>query len=249
MLDDLRHRIRAIERPATFAEGTAALSLGVPEVDALLGGGFARGALHEIAALSEAHLPTATGFVVGLGQAVCGATVWLAEDMGIAESGALYGPGLHGGGIAPERLLTVTVAHRRDLLWAMEEALRCRSVRLVVGEMRAGALDAIAVRRLSLAAAETGALALLLRAAPPDDASTAATRWIVRAVPASPSPAGGDEERAPEASHFTAHLTRNRRGPLGSWLLTWSDDDGFQLAAHAQPLAAAAVDRPSRAVA
>src|SRR4051812_3057088 len=82
MLDDLRHRIRAIERPATFAEGTAALSLGVPEVDALLGGGFARGALHEIAALSEAHLPTATGFVVGLGQAVCGATVWLAEDMG-----------------------------------------------------------------------------------------------------------------------------------------------------------------------
>ena len=129
MLDDLRHRIRALERPATFAEGMAALSLGVPEVDALLGGGFARGALHEIAALSEAHLPTATGFVVGLGQAVCGATVWLAEDMGIAESGALYGPGLDGSGIAPERLLTVTVAHRRDLLWAMEEALRCRSVR------------------------------------------------------------------------------------------------------------------------
>jgi len=287
MLDDLRHRIRALERPAVFAEDMAVLSLGVPEVDAVLGGGLARGALHEIAASSEAHLPAATGFVAGLGRAACGAAIWLAEDMGLAESGALYGPGLDGGGIAPERLLTVTVAHRRDLLWAMEEALHCRSVRLVVGEMRAGALDAIAVRRLSLAAAETGALALLLRGTPPDDASTAATRWIVGAAPASPSPAGGGsacEARqggvtalqrsspppahlrfaaagdlplpgrgegrfASEASHFTAHLTRNRRGPLGSWILTWSNGDGFQLAAHAQPLAAAALDRPHRAVA
>jgi protein ImuA len=270
MLDDLRHRIRALERPAVFAEDTPALALGVAEVDAVLGGGLARGALHEIAASSEAHLPAATGFIAGLGRAAYGAAVWLAEDMGLAESGALYGPGLLDYGIAPERLLTVTVAHRRDLLWAMEEALRCRSVRFVVGEMRAGALDAVAVRRLSLAAAETGALALLLRAAPPDDASTAATRWIVGAEPwpqaplipaqagiqfdASPRQVGTgfplSRRRAGEfAAAWTTHLTRNRRGPLGSWILTWSNGDGFQLAAHAQSLAAAPLDRPHRAVA
>ena len=86
-------------------------------------------------------------------------------------------------GLAPERLVTVCVAHRRDLLWAMEEALRCRAVGVVIGEMRAGEIDEVAVRRLSLAAAESGALALLLRAAPPGDASTAATRWIVGAAP------------------------------------------------------------------
>ena len=67
----------------------------------------------------------------------------------------------------------------------MEEALRCRAVSAVIGEMRAGGIDAVAVRRLSLAAAESGALALLLRAAPPSDASTAATRWIVGAAPSS----------------------------------------------------------------
>jgi protein ImuA len=130
----------------------------------------------------------------------------------------------------------VSVAHRRDLLWAMEEALHCRGVSVVVGEMREGALDGVAVRRLSLAAADSGALALLLRAAPPEDASTAATRWIVGAAPS----------RSEEA-HFTARLVRNRRGPLGSWILSWSDDDDF--AAHAQPLAAPAADRPHRAVA
>jgi protein ImuA len=278
MLDDLRHRIRALERPAVFAEDTPALALGVAEVDAVLGGGLARGALHEIAASSEAHLPAATGFIAGLGRAAYGAAVWLAEDMGLAESGTLYGPGLLDYGIAPERLLTVTVAHRRDLLWAMEEALRCRSVHFVVGEMRAGTLDAVAVRRLSLAAAETGALACLLRTAPPNDASTAATRWIVGAAssPSSTAIIPGRERsertRNPELGamhasgfrvrgltaaprndgeemHFTVHLTRNRRGPLGSWILTWSNGDGFQLAAHAQPLAAAPLDRPHRAVA
>jgi protein ImuA len=250
MLDDLRQRMRALERPATLEGGVAVLPLGVSEVDAALGGGLARDALHEIAAASEAHLPAAAGFVTGVAKqlscpALCRAsasfgarkvTVWLAEDMGAAESGGLYGPGVDGCGIPPERLLTVSVAHRRDLLWAMEEALRCCSVGVVIGEIRAGALDGVAVRRLSLAAADRGSLALLLRAAPPEDASTAATRWIVGAAPSR-----GEEP------HFTARLVRNRRGPLGSWILTWSDGDGF--AAHTQPLAAPLGDRPHRVVA
>ncbi len=64
----------------------------------------------------------------------------------------------------------------------MEEALRCRAVGAVIGELRHGEIDMVALRRLSLAAAESGALALLLRAAPADEASTAATRWIVGAA-------------------------------------------------------------------
>jgi protein ImuA len=162
-------------------------------------------------------------------------TVWLAEDMALAESGAPYGPGLESFGLMPERLLTVAAAHRRDLLWAMEEALRCRAVSAAIGELRDHEIDGVAVRRLSLAAAESGALALLLRACPPHDASTAATRWVVSAAP---------------HDCFAVELTRNRRGPLGTWILQWSDDDErFVLAAPAQPVAAPAADRPHRAVA
>jgi protein ImuA len=117
----------------------------------------------------------------------------------------------------------------------MEEALRCRAIAAVIGELRHGEIDMVAVRRLSLAAAESGALALLLRVSPPNDASTAATRWIVGA--------------APEASLAVA-LTRNRRGPLGAWILQWSDDDErFVLATPAQPVAAPAADRPHRKIA
>ncbi len=234
MIAQLRQSLRALQKPAGIADSPGALPLGIAAVDLALGGGLARGALHEIAAAGEAHVAAAVGFTLGL--APSGAhLVWIAEDMALAESGAPYGPGLEAFGLAPARLLTVAAERRCDLLWAMEEALRCRTVAAVIGELRHGEIDPVAVRRLSLAAAQSGALALLLRATPPRDASTAATRWIVGAAP---------------HDCFAVRLTRNRRGPLGAWTLQWSDDDErFVLATHAQPVAAPAADRPPRKVA
>ena len=235
MIEQLRQRLRALEKPAGIGDGPGTLPLGVAAIDEALGGGLVRGALHEIAAPSEAHLAAATGFALALAAREHARLVWIAEDMALAESGAPYGPGLDAFGLAPERLLTVAVARPRDLLWAMEEALRCRAVGVVIGEVRLGVIDAVAVRRLSLAAAESGALALLLRAAPADEASTAATRWIVGAA---------------LNACFAVELVRNRRGPIGTWILEWSDsDERFLLATPAQPVAAPARDRPHRQIA
>ena len=234
MLEQLRQRLRALEKPAGIGDGPRVLPLGIAAIDAALGGGLARGALHEIAAASEVHLAAAAGFALGLAAHGQASVFWLAEDMALAESGAPYGPGLDAFGLRPERLLTVAAARPRDLLWAMEEALRCRAVGAVIGELRDSAIITVALRRLSLAAAESGALALLLRAAPPADASTAATRWIVGAAP---------------NARFAVELVRNRRGPLGAWILQWSDSDERFILAPAQPVAAPALDRPYRKVA
>jgi protein ImuA len=244
MIEELRQRLQALQRPPGIDDDPGVLPLGVEAIDAALGGGLARGALHEIAACGEAHLASAAGFVLGLSSlghsAGRGELVWVAEDMALTESGAPYGPGLEAFGLRPERLVTVQAARTRDLLWAMEEALRCHAVATVVGEMRDGEIDGVAVRRLSLAAAESGALALLLRATPAADASTAATRWIAGA---SPSPGAGGVA-------YAATLVRNRRGPTGSWTLQWSDiDERFLLATPAQPMAAPLLDRPHRQVA
>ena len=235
MIEQLRQRLQTLQKTAGIEDGPGVLPLGIAPIDAALGGGLARGALHEIAAPSEAHLAAATGFVLGLAARGQARVLWIAEDMALSESGAPYGPGLDAFGLAPERLLTGAVAHRRDLLWAMEEALRCRAIGVVIGEVRDSAVITVALRRLSLAAAESGALALLLRAAPPTDASTAATRWIVGAA---------------SNACFTVELVRNRRGPLGSWILQWSDsDERFLLTTPAQPVAAPALDRPHRQIA
>jgi len=42
--------------------------------------------------------------------------LWIAEEMARVESGAPHGAGLDAFGLAPERLVTVNVTHRRDLL-------------------------------------------------------------------------------------------------------------------------------------
>src|SRR5262249_40792734 len=120
---------------------------------------------------------------------------WIAEDLSLAENGAPYGPGLDEIGIAPERLITVAAARERDVLWAMEEALRCRAVGMVIGEMRSRGIDQVATRRLALAAAAGDALGLILRTAPDDGPSAAATRWIVGAAPSSAHSGEGDDRR------------------------------------------------------
>ncbi|MBS0245225.1 MAG: hypothetical protein JSR61_01295 [Proteobacteria bacterium] len=268
MLDELRQHLARLQKPAGLADGPAVLPLGVPAVDGVLGGGLARGALHEIAALSEAHLPAATGFALGLaalpGEGQIESTgnapsptrrrfasagdfsphagrgegrrfvLWISEEMALNESGAPHGAGLDAFGLSPQRLLTVAVAHRQDLMWTMEEALRCRAVGAVIGEVRHGALDPVAVRRLSLAAGDSGALAFLLRTQPSHDASTAATRWTVGSAPSATQ-----QRHELGAPRFAVHLTRNRRGPAASWILEWRPtDERFILAAHAEPVAA-----------
>jgi protein ImuA len=241
MIDQLRQRLQALQKTRGIGGHAGVLPFGIPAIDTMLGGGLPRGALHEIAATGEAHLPAAAGFALAVTKraAPLPRLFWISEDMALAENGVPHGAGLDAFGVAPEQLVTVSTTHRRDLLWAMEEALRCGATTAVIGEMRAGAIDGVAIRRLSLAAAESGTLALLLRTEPPSDASTAVTRWVIGATPSTSG-----------APHLAAQLIRNRRGPTGSWILEWSDSDGeFILATHAQPLAAPAFDRSHRQVA
>jgi protein ImuA len=314
----LREELRAAEA-TSFGEGGAPLALGIPAIDDALGGGLARGALHEIAAAREPESAAATGFALALAtrsnqvavseqaphspglmlrrrlkrvnarlrramapsRSMSGVpknshsrifgvprppssfetlatlapqdeggrktVVWIAEDLSLAENGTLYGPGLDEVGIAPEQLITITVARGRDVLWAMEEALRCRAVGVVIGEMRAHDIDQVATRRLSLAAAAGNALGLFLRTAPNDDHSAAVTRWIIGAAP-SASPTG--RGRGVGAPRLIARLVRNRRGQLGTWIVEWNSvEQRFELATDSEPVVGPAFDRSHRTVA
>jgi len=225
----------------------AAIPFGIAPIDQALGGGLARAAFHEIAAAGESALTAATQFVLGVAARARKprAVLWIAEEMGLAENGTPYGPGLDDLGMQPERLVTVAAAKSRDVLCAMEEALRCRAVGVVIGEVRGAArLDLVASRRLSLAAGERDVCAFLLRTAPGTDAFAAATRWTVAAAPSRAS-------AGPGPPLLSVHLTRNRRGPVGSWHLEWNRvERRFDLAPSlSEPVADAARDRPHRAAA
>ncbi len=213
-------------------------------------GALALAALNEIAAARESEIAAATGFVLPLGAWAAGAagrraTVWIAEDMALAENGAPYGPGLDAFGLIPERLIRIAVASAREVPWAMEEALRGRGVGAVIGEMRGGEVGLTASRRLSLAAGRDGATAFLLRAAPSPEPLAAASRWVIGAAPSAHG------IMAPARRGFPCGLRATGGAITGSWLLEWnSDGQRFDIAAaDRQPVAEAADDRPPRAAA
>ncbi|MCY4571255.1 MAG: hypothetical protein OXF01_00525, partial [Gemmatimonadetes bacterium] len=157
--DALRRMIRGIEDAGSPEQPR--LPLGVSRIDRVLpGGGLRLGCIHEVAG-DEA----ATGFCAALlalaatarspGARRRGTLLWLARD------DDLYAPGLVRYGIGAGQLLVVSGLRRReDMLWAMEEALRCRAVHGVVAE--AGRIGLAAGRRLMLAAEGTGVLGLVL---------------------------------------------------------------------------------------
>jgi protein ImuA len=241
----LRRTISAMEHQGLAGSIRGAVPVGIAAIDGALGGGLALGALHEIAAAREAEIAAATLFALALARRTRRAMAWIAEDFGLAESGTPYGPGLDDLGFAPERLIAVTAAKARDVLWAMEEALACSGIGTAIGEIRSRerGVDLTATRRLSLAASRRDNLALLLCTVPGTEASAAATRWVVGAAPSARTPHGTGPPR------LRLDLVRNRRGPLGSWTVEWNRVERcLDLPpAHRERLAEAVVHRPHRA--
>ena len=212
----LRRAIRRIEEARS--PGRPHLPLGVPEIDrALPGGGLRLDCIHEVGG-DEA----ATGFCVvllaragGGGGERGGSLLWL------ARGDDLYAPGLVRFGIGAGQLLVVSGLNRQaDMLWAMEEALRCRALAGVVAE--AEVIGRAAGRRLMLAAEGTGVLGLVLsrgggRRRGGVGVSAAVSRWRVTAVPGMGGGGAGAEAR------WRVEVLHCRGGRPSEWLVGWGD--------------------------
>lgn len=229
------------------AGGLARAALGHADADAVLQGGLVRGALHEVFAEGGRHGVAATGFIAGLAHRLAGRRplVWVRQDFTELESGALSLSGLNELGLDPRLLVTVRAADAETALRAVADALACDALGAVVldvwGEVRA--LDLVASRRLTLAARASNVTCLVLRTAAVPSASTAETRWVVRAAPSSPA------MEAWGAPMLDAQLVRNRHGQTGQWIMEWKCDEGLfrEPEAYSQPVAAAPADRPIEA--
>jgi protein ImuA len=246
-LTSLRGSIERIETSGDV-HGLTKVALGHGSADAMLRGGLALAAVHEV--FAEGHQgAAATGFIAGiagrLGQRK--PLVWVRQDFAEVESGALSPNGFAELGLDPRLLVTVRAADVEAALRTAADALACDALGAVVLETfgEARQLDLVASRKLTLAAQASGVTALLLRVAASPAPSTAETRWIVRAAhspPATPWSAWG-------APVFDAQLVRNRHGPVGRWIMEWKCDECqfSEPSAYPQPVAAAPAHRPHQA--
>ena len=221
-LRHLRQALATLDKDRGFSLAEEELlPLGLPAVDAVLGGGLACAALHELAPAAPAQFGTADGFALAMAalRTTKGrAALFIQTDFASLEAGAPYGPGLDCFGLPMERLIMLRVPRPVDALWACEEALKSRGVAVVIAELpEAGeAADFTATRRLTLAARAGGGLGLLLRHRPLPIATAATTRWQVAAAPSTPDRFGGLGRTA-----FDLSLNRNRRGSCGRFIVTW----------------------------
>jgi protein ImuA len=158
---------------------------------------------------------------------------------GLRDYGRPYGHGLHALGLPPHRLILAETAHRKDTLWAIEEALHARAVAAVAGFI--DQLDLKDSQRLQLAATDCGLPLFLLRPPPsqPSPAcggglgggSAAATRWRVGAAPAA-----RDRFGLITRARWRLSLERCRNGRTGEWMVEYDH------VAHRFSLAAALAD-------
>jgi protein ImuA len=249
-LSALRREIAAIAGtgPRLGDGGPHSLPFGIAGIDAALGGGLALGAVHEVEPAGPVHRGTAFGFALALAGRTLATrrndeVLWIETAFATAEIGRLYGLGLEAFGLSPARVLIVRVPRPLDVLWVMEEALRCRGIAAAVAELTEAA-DLTATRRLSLAVREGGGLGLLARHRVLPQASAAMTRWQVAAAPSRPDALGG---LGPTA--FDLKLTKNRHGPCGRWTILWDHHDrAFRDPALSFGMAEQAFDRSDRAL-
>src|SRR6201996_8110584 len=189
MLATLRGRVDRLETH-DGAHGCDKVALGHAGADAMLQGGLARAAVHEVFAAGH-QSAAATGFVTGLAGRVSARRplVWVRQDFTAIESGALSMSGLAELGLDPRYLVTVCAADIEQALRTSADALACDAVGAVVLEVwgESKQLDLVASRKLTLAAQASGVTCLVLRVAATPSPSTAETRWIVRAAHSPPA--------------------------------------------------------------
>lgn len=197
---------------------------GLPDLDAALGGGLARAALHEVYARRAQDAVAASGFGLGIAlRATAGRSiVWARQDFVDVETGGLYGDGLAAFGLDPERLLVVRARDPTGVLRAAAEAAQCPAIGATLVEIWGDpkVLDLKASRRLALAAAASGVTVVMIRPGASPAPSAATSRWRVAALASRPL-----EANAPGRPTFEAALLRHRAG-LGprTWRLEWDRD-------------------------
>lgn len=235
-LEHLRAEVRVIA--AAGKDPAAVLAFGLEAIDTrLAGGGLADAGVHEATGASAGHGDDAATalFLAGIAARRAGPR---GQVLWVVARRDLFAPGLAQAGLPPGRLLIAETGRDADVLAVMEEGLRHGALSAVVGEVtRAGLTE---TRRLQLAAAEGGTMALLLRRWRSDDPlaqpSTALTRWRIGSVPSAPLPHPGISR-----ARWRVELARQRGGPGFTLDLEACDAQG-RLA-----LPALSADRPDRA--
>ncbi len=174
---------------------------------------FPLGAVHEFIAASPETAAATGGFVAGILASLMrkgGAAIW------ISAYRTIFPPALQSFGIAPDKIIFVDLHKEKEMLWVIEEALKCEGLAAVVGELPE--LSFTASRRLQLAVEQSRVTGFILRYNPRNINTTACvTRWNITPLPSQL------DGKMPGVGYprWKVDLLKVRNGNPGNWQVEW----------------------------
>jgi len=177
---------------------------------------FPQGVIHEFTYANAEDRSATSGFVTGILSALMQngrIALW------INSSQAFFPPALKIFGIEPDNIIYIHLKKEKEILWVIEEALKCEGLAAVVGELKD--LDFTASRRLQLAVEKSGVTGFIFchhRKTLSTTAST--TRWKITSLP-------GEKMNGLPGVGFpkwNVELLKVRNGKPGTWQVGWIDN-------------------------
>jgi protein ImuA len=209
----LQTDILRLEGFKTIGNHASQLSLG-PISEALPNKTFPLGAVHEFLTPCVEDFAATSGFITGLISTVIkdsGAILW------ISSSRSIFPPALITFGIQPDRCVFIEVRREKDILWTMEEALKCGALTSVVAELRD--LNFTDSRRLQLAVEQSKVTGFILRRSTNQSTTACVSRWNISSL------RGELIDNLPGIGYpkWRVELLRIRNGKPGVWELQWKN--------------------------
>jgi len=198
---------KSISKDMEVETGLGEINLAFPNTT------FPLGAIHEFCCNQPEEAAATSGFIAGLLAAFMQhgrAMLW------ISSCRALFPPALIYFGIKPESIIFLDLKKEKDVLWAMEEALKCDSLAAVVGEVQE--LGFTASRRLQLTVEHSRVTGFVIRHSPRKlNTTVSVARWKITSL------AGESSGDMPGVGfpRWKVELLKVRNGKPGSWEITW----------------------------
>ncbi|MGC1243176.1 MAG: Error-prone repair protein ImuA [Chryseosolibacter sp.] len=196
------------------SSNSSAVDLGLgPMREAFPDASFPLGAIHEFLTERKEGAAATSGFIAGILGALMGSA---GTSLWISASRTLFPPALKSFGIQPDRFIFIDLCKEKDVLWAMEEALKCGALSAVVAEIQE--ISFIASRRLQLAVEQSRVTGFILRRNPARMNTTACvSRWRISSLPSE------QVQDLPGVGfpQWRVELLRIRNGRSGVWDLKW----------------------------
>lgn len=175
---------------------------------------FPTGVIHEFLTEAPEHTAATGGFIAGLLSALMrrsGACIW------ISTSRRFFPPALKMFGVEPDRFIFVDLQREKDVLWAMEESLKCEGLSAVIADL--ADITFTQSRRVQLVVEQSGVTCFLLRTDPRKlNTIASVAQWKVRPLPSEL------EKGMPGVGfpRWNVELLKVRNGQPGRWKVEWS---------------------------